>query len=53
MSQEQIYKQIPKQRRSQERYEQPFPVPELPVDEVLASADVTLELIDEVTNGSE
>lgn len=44
---EQILKQVPKQRHPQESYQQPFPVPELPVDEILKEADVTLELIDE------
>lgn len=45
---EQIYKQIPKQRRPQEHYEQPFPAPEIPEDELKALADLAIEHIDEV-----
>ena len=44
---EQIYKQIPKQRRPQESYQQPWPLPESTLDELLASADIVLEHIDE------
>ena len=47
MNQERILRQIPKQRRPQEHYTQPWPLPESTLDELLASADIVLEHIDE------